>query len=94
MTENYNPCYILSTKKKKPLLHFFLDRRDGKAVINSHTQSAGIGIRTSIMTSGLTIFPVELGRLGHIPLLHLCVTYILLVIKQLIIIFFVKYPNG
>jgi len=35
-------------------MQFFLDRRNGKAIINSHT-SGGIGVRTLVMTSGLTI---------------------------------------
>jgi len=40
-----------------------VDRRDDKVVINSHIQSEGTGVRTPVMTSGLTIstfLPVEL----------------------------------
>ena len=47
---------------------FLVDRRDGKAVINSHTQSGGTGVRTPVMTSGLTIsafLPVVLGLMGR-----------------------------
>jgi len=41
-----------------------VDRRDDKAIINSHAQIEGIGIRTPVTASGLTIsafFPVEVG---------------------------------
>jgi len=44
------------------LVSFFLvDRRNVKAIINSHT-SGGTGVRTSDMASG-DILPVELGLL-------------------------------
>jgi len=33
---------------------FFLDRQNDKVIINSHT-SGGIGVRTPVMTSDLTI---------------------------------------
>jgi hypothetical protein len=48
---------------------FFVDRRDGKAIINSHTQSGGTGVRTSVMKSGLSIstfLPIELGLMRHL----------------------------
>jgi len=33
----------------------FLDRRDDKVIINSHTQSENTGVRTPVLTSSLTI---------------------------------------
>jgi len=45
------------------LFYFLVDRRDGKTIINSHTQSGGSDIRTPVMMSGLTILaflPIEL----------------------------------
>jgi len=49
-----------------------VDRRDSKAIINSHTQSRGTRIRTPVMTSGLTIsafLSAELGFMGQLLLL-------------------------
>ena len=43
---------------------FFLDRRDDKTIIKSHTQSGGTGVRTPVMMSSLIILiflSVELG---------------------------------
>jgi len=47
---------------------FLVDRRDDKATIKSHTQNGGTCVRTSVMTSGLTIsaFLVELGLMRHV----------------------------
>ena len=50
---------------------FLVDRRDDKAVINSHTQSGGTGVRIPVMTSGLiisTFLSVELRLMGPIEL--------------------------
>jgi len=52
----------------KYFFFFFVDRRDGQTIINSHTQSGDTGVQTPIMTSDLTIstfLPVELGLMRH-----------------------------
>jgi len=48
--------FSILIKKTTVLLFFlfFLDRRNGKAIITSHI-SGGIGVRPPVMTSGLTI---------------------------------------
>jgi len=36
-------------------LFFLVYRRNDKVIINSHTQSGDVGVRTPVKTSGLTI---------------------------------------
>jgi len=48
-------------------LFFWIDRRDDKAIINPHIQSGGAGVRTPVITFGLTILiflPVKLRVIG------------------------------
>ena len=55
-----NMCNIARVKQT---LFFLVGKRDGKAIINSHIQSEGTGVRTPVITSSLTILtflPVEL----------------------------------
>jgi hypothetical protein len=67
-------------------MHFFfflVDRRDSKAIINSHTQSRGTGVRTPIMTSGLTILtflPVELRLMRQCICISISMFYVVNVI--------------
>jgi len=56
------------------LIIFFVDRRDDKVIINSHTQSRGTGVRSPIMTFSITISTflyVELGFRAHVNVIDI-----------------------